>query len=58
MYVLASPDWLFLFKNEIQTSLVINHKVSLGLYFAVCLQSINQDYSLRGDKLIVLTFFL
>lgn len=43
----------FPFKNEMQTSFVINHNVSLGLYFGVCLQSTNQDYSLHGDKLIL-----
>lgn len=53
MYVLSTLNWLFLFKNEKQTSLVINHNVSLGLYFVVCFQSTNQDYSLHGDKLIV-----
>lgn len=58
VYVLSSLNWLFLLKNEMQTSLVINHNVSLGLYFVVCLQSTNQDYYLHGDKLIVSPFLM
>lgn len=58
MDVLSSLNWLFLFKNEMQTSLIINHNVSLDLYFVVCLQSTNQDYSLHEDKLIVSSFLM
>lgn len=43
----------FPLKEEMQTSLVLNHKVSLDQYFIVSHQSTNLDASLHGGRLIV-----